>query len=461
MKSATSGLAVLHVDTTDPVTQLTGLPRRLDEPDRAADCQRHATPALGWNPADADRRPSRRSRWTAARRRSASGRIRRRQRDRRGGTPGRLLRPRRGRQRQRRRLDQRHRRPDAADRLGAGSTARRPASPSPTLRTHTIPTWCECEIADAALRTRHLTGLDRRAAGRLRRPLRAASPSHAGERRAARPLELRRIPGRRLRVPGGRATTRPAMRTATTRRRNGEPMILSNPLKATTTLRAGFRRARLAANRSLRSPRSAQRPTRHRQELAAGRRAGPGGRALRRRRPSRRHGCRRSRTGPDGAFSIRTAPGPSRTIAIGLRRQPDPGPLGRPARSSSACASRVRLRASAGVAKVGGAPLVFRGRLVRCTGRDSAGGQSRSNCSSACRACPGRSSARSRPTAVAASATPTASATTTAAAPASSSAPTRPRRTTGRTSPQAHGQSSCKGAEGARRGGPDLSELGA
>ncbi|MET0306468.1 MAG: hypothetical protein ABW196_09610 [Solirubrobacterales bacterium] len=148
----------------------------------------------------------------------------------------------------------------------------------------------------------------------------------------------------------------------TTRRRNGGPMTLSNPLKATTTLRVSFHHEGPQhtvpyGRRVLLSGR-----------LTAGRRAPLPGKPLRvverflaGARPATRVST--ATTGPDGAFSIRTLAGPSRTIAVAFDGSPTL------ARSTApilelGVRSRLQLRASAAVARIGGAPLVFRGRLI-------------------------------------------------------------------------------------------------
>ncbi len=161
--------------------------------------------------------------------------------------------------------------------------------------------------------------------------------------------------------------------TVTTRRRNGTPMILSNPLKATTTLRAGFRRGlqrtapygrRLLLSGRLTTGTSSplrDAPIRVVERFAAGARPATRVSAL--------------RTGQGGAFSLRTAPGPSRTIAVSFEGGPT---LARSAARmlQLGVRSRVRLRASAGFAEVGGAPLIFTGRVVTPPGESSAGGKS-------------------------------------------------------------------------------------
>jgi hypothetical protein len=161
--------------------------------------------------------------------------------------------------------------------------------------------------------------------------------------------------------------------TVTARRRNGASMILSNPLKATTTLRVGFRRGlqrtapygrRLLLSGRLVTGRSSplrDAPIRVIERFAAGARPATRVSAL--------------RTGPSGDFSLRTAPGPSRTIAISFEGGPT---LARSAARTLQLGvrSRVRLSASAGIAEVGGAPLIFAGRVVTPPGESSAGGKS-------------------------------------------------------------------------------------
>lgn len=70
------------------------------------------------------------------------------------------------------------------------------------------------------------------------------------------------------------------------------------------------------------------------------------------------------RTGGDGRFGIRLAPGPSREVLATVAptattRGMDSRPL------ALTVHSRVVLRASAGVARVGGSPLIFRGKVAR------------------------------------------------------------------------------------------------
>ncbi|HEX6688422.1 MAG TPA: hypothetical protein VF085_07125 [Solirubrobacterales bacterium] len=153
---------------------------------------------------------------------------------------------------------------------------------------------------------------------------------------------------------------------AATRRRNGAPMILANPLKTTTKLSYGFQdhglsrtvpygrgvmlHGRLIAGRS--SPLVGM-PVRIVERFSAG--ADPATHVS------------TVRTGPEGSFSFHAAPGPSRTIAMAFDGSPTL------ARSTGSeldlrVRGRVRLRASAGFARIGGKALVFGGRVVTAPG---------------------------------------------------------------------------------------------
>ncbi len=161
---------------------------------------------------------------------------------------------------------------------------------------------------------------------------------------------------------------------ATTGRQNGLPMVLSNPLKTATTLHASFHRGGLQrtapfGRRVLLSGRLAignsplwgPMPVRVVERFATG--AHPAVRVS------------TAMTDPSGIFSIRTAPGPSRTIAVSF----DGSSV--LTRSSArvlqlAVRSRVRLRASAASARVGGKPLIFSGQLIAQPGEIPAGGRS-------------------------------------------------------------------------------------
>lgn len=161
--------------------------------------------------------------------------------------------------------------------------------------------------------------------------------------------------------------------TTTMRRANGEPMVLANPLKATTTLSAAFQhrvlrrtapygRGVLVVGRlttGVSSPLAGM-PVRIVERFAAGA------------RPAERVST--VRTGPGGTFAIRTAPGPSRTIVAAFEGG---STLARSAGRALGLAvrSRVRMRASSAVARVGGKPLVFRGRVAAAAGEIPPGGK--------------------------------------------------------------------------------------
>lgn len=161
---------------------------------------------------------------------------------------------------------------------------------------------------------------------------------------------------------------------ATTRRRNGAPMVLSNPLKATTTLRVGFRgrvsRRTASYGRgvllsgSLTTATSsplAGMPVRIVERFAAGA------------RPAARVSTVTS--GPGGAFSIRLGRGPSREVVALFDGSPT---LARSAGTPLHLGMRsaVRLRASSALARIGGAPVIFRGRVAAPPGEIPAEGKS-------------------------------------------------------------------------------------
>ena len=146
----------------------------------------------------------------------------------------------------------------------------------------------------------------------------------------------------------------------TRRRHNGSAMVLSNPLKATTALVAHLGRATrqivpygrgvLLAGRlttGIRAPLAGM-PVRIVERFVPG--PGPAVRVS------------TTRTEADGKYSIRLSRGPSREVEAAfpgsatLSRSTG-GPLQLQVRSA------VRLSASSGAAKIGGPPLVFRGRI--------------------------------------------------------------------------------------------------
>jgi len=145
------------------------------------------------------------------------------------------------------------------------------------------------------------------------------------------------------------------------RRRDGAPMILSNPLKAGTELKASF------AGDRLRCTVSYGRGVRVSGRLTTGIRSPLAGMAVRiveRFAAGARPATRTSTvtTGRDGTYSLRLEPGSSREVTASFGGDPR---LGRAASATLELAVRstVRLRASSRIAEVGGAPLVFRGAV--------------------------------------------------------------------------------------------------
>lgn len=145
-------------------------------------------------------------------------------------------------------------------------------------------------------------------------------------------------------------------------RSDGARMVLTNPLKTPVTLRAGF------AGKS-------------RKQVPYGRGVRYGGRLLtiwgepvagatvavtESFAGGALAGSRRTlaQTRTDGTFSLYLAPGPSREVSTGYGGSPS---LSRVTTSDAQLAvrSNVRLHASAAVARVGGAPVVFSGRVAR------------------------------------------------------------------------------------------------
>jgi hypothetical protein len=143
-------------------------------------------------------------------------------------------------------------------------------------------------------------------------------------------------------------------------RAHGARMILVNPLKTPTRLEAGFgaRRARMIAfgrgtpfGGRLRNISGAPLAG---QEVAVTETFAPGS------RPSQR--TTRIHTRPDGTFSLRLAPGPSREVSAAFAGTKT---LSRASAESFhlEVSASVRLRASATTARVGGRPVVFSGRV--------------------------------------------------------------------------------------------------
>lgn len=149
--------------------------------------------------------------------------------------------------------------------------------------------------------------------------------------------------------------------STTLSRANGSPMSIRSPLKISTRLLAGFGDSALHTVSYGHGATVSGR-------LIAGRRAGLSGmstQVIERFDEGARLSERVStvRTGPGGGFSLDLASGPSRQIVVVA---PSTATL-RAASSEAlrlAVRSGVRLRSSAAVAKVGGRPVVFRGKLA-------------------------------------------------------------------------------------------------
>ena len=331
---------------------------------------------------------------------------------------------------------------------------RRRRSPSPRAQDPAEPERIEATRRRPALRARPARGSIARPAGRLAPALRAAADD--GRRRpAGRPLGLRLLPARDLRVPGATGyDARRQRHAARDRRAERRPHGAGQPAEDADLDRRRLRRQALVWQRCSRGDgqrrcrreeievvratpddpgdalRAQPSPTRGRLTSASGsplgRPAGRGRRDLRRRRrpaAAHDHGRDRGRRHLRDAARARAQP-PGRGR---LRRQPDPDPRQRRRRAPARCWATCAMRASSTTARIGGAPVVFSGG-VGDLGAPIPPAAGRSSCSSASPAASGRSSAPSRPTPTATSATATRSATTTAAASASSSAPSRPQQ---------------------------------
>jgi hypothetical protein len=217
-------------------------------------------------------------------------------------------------------------------------------------------------------------GIRRAGSGDAFQPLPAAAPA-PGELRARWDSDAYPPGEYELEATGydraGNATT-------TTRRADGEPMTLTDPLKTTTSVLANFGAAKTASG-----PRSRIAPYGRGVLLSGQLTAGLGtplghqpvriverftGGGV----PER---VSTAWTEADGSFSARLLPGPSREATAvfdgspTLTRAAGP-PLRLGVRGS------VRLRASASEARVGGRPLVFRGRVAAAPGTIPAEGKS-------------------------------------------------------------------------------------
>jgi hypothetical protein len=130
-------------------------------------------------------------------------------------------------------------------------------------------------------------------------------------------------------------------------RSNGSRMILANPLKMPVGLSAQLSRLRFAGHLKGGSVTG--------QEIAITETFAPGS------KPSRRTSL--VRTGADGRFSLRLGPGPSREVVATFAGS---GTLTRASSQSFQLEvpASVRLRASATSARIGGAPVIFTGRVA-------------------------------------------------------------------------------------------------
>ncbi len=196
-----------------------------------------------------------------------------------------------------------------------------------------------------------------------------AQPAASGELRARWESDARSNGRYEFRAVGYDAAGNLAV---TSRRANGAPMVLTNPLKATTTLRDAFDRGQS----SLIVPYG--RGVRLRGRLTTGLSTALSGVPVRvvERFAAGAHPAVRVSivdTGPAGTFSMRAPPGPSRTIELAFDGSPT---LARSSGRELELRVRggVRLGASADSARVGGRPVVFTGRVLAAAGTIPAGG---------------------------------------------------------------------------------------
>jgi hypothetical protein len=151
-----------------------------------------------------------------------------------------------------------------------------------------------------------------------------------------------------------------------TRRANGEPMVLPNPLKARATLAAGFGWAFGERPRTWIVRRGSG--VRFSGRLAMSSDASPAGRSVRvveRFDPGASEPRRATSvpTDPDGRFSLRLEPGPSREVfAVFDGTSTSTGTASGPLRLG--VRAGVSLGASTATARVGGRPVVFRGTVA-------------------------------------------------------------------------------------------------
>ena len=355
MKSATSGQAVLRVDTTDPVTQLTGAPTGwanhpigltatatdggsgmelggAGPPPFTAIRLDGGAPAIGLGESAVETVIAEGTHRVAYYARDVAGNVN----DGRdaNGTPNRPPRT---------ELVRIDRRPPSA----AFANSQDPRDPE----------LIRARIADSLSgpdSSRGRIGVRPAGSGDRFEPL-PPEPAASGELRARWASDTYPAGRYEFRATGYDAAGNAAV---TTRRENGAAMVLSNPLKTTTALLAGFdgkglrrtvpygRGARLNGRLSAADGTLAGVPVRVVERFSAG--ADPAVRTT------------TVRTEPGGGFSMHLAPGPSREITATFDGGPTLArsagrPLGLQVRSG------VRLRTSSAVARIGGAPLVFRG----------------------------------------------------------------------------------------------------
>jgi hypothetical protein len=202
-------------------------------------------------------------------------------------------------------------------------------------------------------------GIRSRGSGDPFAPLPAA-PRSSGELRARWDSDAYPAGEYELRAVGYDAAGNAA---ATTHRANGAAMILANPLKAATTLDAGFAGKSTARRRTVPYGRGAPFGGRL-TEGVSGPLSGVPVRIVERFGAGSGLADRVSTvtTHPDGSFRIRLSAGPSREVTAVFDGTPT---LTRAASSSALLDVRsgVRLRVSAPIAKIGGPPLVFHGQV--------------------------------------------------------------------------------------------------
>ncbi len=215
-------------------------------------------------------------------------------------------------------------------------------------------------------------GIRRRSSGDPFAPLPAA-PRSSGELRARWDSDAYPAGEYELRAVGYDAAGNAA---ATTHRANGAVMILTNPLKAATTLAAGFAGQSTIRRRTVPYGRGALFGGRLTEGIS-GPLNGVPVRIVERFGTGAGLGDRVSTvtTDPDGNFGIRLSAGPSREVTAVFDGTPT---LTRATSSSALLAVRsgVRLRVSAPIAKIGGPPLVFRGQVGAAPATIPPGGKS-------------------------------------------------------------------------------------